>query len=72
MVRIRSQDGKIFMDAGMLSVDDGDLWACGVGQDVGLIVGNFPTQEQAIAELDKIQKLVHERQPNPIYQITKP
>ena len=72
MVRIRSQDGKIFMDAGMLSVNGGDLWACVVGQDEGLIVGTFPTVERAVAELDTIQRIVDERQPNPIYQITKP
>ena len=72
MVRIRSQDGKIFMEVGILSVDGGILWACVTGQDEGIIVGTFPTQERAIAELDKIQKLVDIRQPNPIYQITKP
>ena len=74
MVRIRSQNGKIFIDADMLYVIDGNLKAC-VGSDWdsgGRSVGTFPTEQRAIVELDKIQKLIHEKAPNPIYQVTKP
>lgn len=74
MVRIRSQDGKIFIDTDMLYVYNEMLWACiGSDWDRGArLVGVFPTQERAIAELNKIQRLVDEGQPNPIYQVTKP
>ena len=71
MVRVRSQDGRIFIDADMLYVIDGKLNAC-TGSDWnngGRIVGIFPTKERAMAELDAIQRLVEERQPNPIYQV---
>ena len=61
MAWIRSQNGKILLNASMLHVGEPrksgcELYAC-IGSDwdkPARLVGRFPTQDQAMEELDRI------------------
>jgi hypothetical protein len=74
MAWIMSQNGAILLDASMLWVNDyGQLSACiGSDWDKGRNMGNFPTEEQAMAELNKIITWIKESIPGGVYQITRP
>lgn len=75
MAWIRSQNGDILLDASMFWVNSyGELSAC-IGSDwnKGRSMGKFPTEEQAIEELNRIQEWIKERgSSDASYQIPRP
>lgn len=78
MAWIRSQNGKILIDANMLHVGElhngkCELSAC-IGSDwdrPSRVMGAFPTQERAVEELNNIQTWIKETVPDKAYQITR-
>lgn len=83
MAWIRSQNGKILIDASMIYVGEPHAGKCELSACIGSdwdrpsrVMGAFPTQRQVVEELNKIQIWIKESIPagiwtrTDVYQIT--